>query len=269
MNRCVHSSYHCNRSVKIRIAEAILFIFCQNGGNRWTVFLLGGSVMIAKFKSKLMGAALVAGLALSAGVASAATVTYTSVSTNPQMQLTIDDSVAGKFRFSLSTLVGAADFLGLGFNLAGTSNPLTSALFTLVSATNAANQSITPALQLFGTDTGLQSACGQGCNFNGAGSASMFDYILRIGSNGGNANNFVKTVVFDLTYTGNLGNNPFSQLAIRAQSTTGPSTSIKTDLTITRVPPPPPPPPTPVPLPASGLLLAAGLGFLALKRRRS
>ena len=199
-----------------------------------------------------------AALALSAATgATAATVTYTNTHASPQMQLTIDDSVAGKFRFTLTTLVGTADFLALGFNLFGSGNPLTSASFSLISATNASNQAISPALVLYGNDTGSQSTCGQGCNFNGSGSATLFDYILRIGSNGGGANNFVKTVVFDLTYTGNLANNPFSQLAVRAQSTSGASTSIKADMNISAVP-----------LPAGGWLLLAGLGALAAVRRR-
>ena len=211
----------------------------------------------SRLASALLGAALSVGSVMGA---SAATVTYMNADPTPQMQLTVDDVAggAGKFRFTLTTLVGTADYLGLGFNLSGNSNPLTSALFTLVSATNASDSAINPALQLFGNDTGLQGACGNGCNFNGAGSASMFDYILRIGGNGGNAANYVKTVVFDLTYAGSLAVNPFSQLAIRAQSTSNPGGSIKADLIEVAA----------VPLPAAGFLLIGGLGAMAAMRRR-
>ncbi|WP_299849113.1 hypothetical protein [uncultured Roseovarius sp.] len=98
-----------------------------------------------------------------------------------------------------------------------------------------------------------------GCNFNGGGSASLFDYIIRIGANGGNANNFLKTVVFDIMVPGSLAANPVSQLAARAQSTTNPGDSIKADLT-----PDNPPNPGTMPLPAGLPLLASGF----LRRRR-
>ena len=77
----------------------------------------------------------------------------------------------------------------------------------------------------------------------------------------GNANNFVKTVVFDVALVGDLANNPFSQLALRAQSTTNPGGSIKTDLV-------PGDSPAPIPLPAGGVLLAGALGLIGLLRRR-
>ncbi len=188
---------------------------------------------------------------------SAATVTYNNSETSPNMQLEIDDSASGSFRFSLSTLVGTADFLGLGFNFAGSS--ITQSDITLVSATRADNSAISPTLALFGNNTGSQSSCGGGCNFNGSGSASLFDYIIRIGDNGGNANNFVKTVVFDIAAAGSLAMNPFSQFAVRAQSTSNQSGSIKTDLST---------PVSPIPLPAGLPLLLAGVCAIGILRRR-
>ncbi|WP_146038727.1 hypothetical protein, partial [Paracoccus sp. SY] len=147
--------------------------------------------------------------------AQAATVTYTNTDPTPKAQLTIDDAAApNTLRFSLSTLLGTADYLGLGFNFDGL---LTQASLKLVSATRLDGTAITPALELFGNGSTQVSNCGPGCNFNGSGSASLFDYIVRIGSNGGNANNYVASVVFDITTTAKLGD--LSQLAFRAQST--------------------------------------------------
>lgn len=192
--------------------------------------------------------------------ASAATVTYTNAEATPKMQLVIDDAASpGKFRFSLSTLIGTADFLGLAFNFGGTS--IAQANISLVSATLANDTPTTPGLVLFGNNTGSQNVCGNGCNFNGSGSATLFDYIIRIGENGGGSK-YVKTVVFDIMTAGSLATNPFSGFAIRAQSTTGPSSSIKTNLT----------PPAPVPLPAAGVLLLGalgGLGFMGRRRRKA
>lgn len=208
----------------------------------------------------LSAAPFVLATTFAVGAASAATISYENAEATPRMELVLDDSVGpDALRFSLSTLVGTADFLGLGFNTSG--GNLSIADFTFVSATRADDAAITPALELFGNNTGSQTDCGPGCNFGGAGSAEDFDYILRIGSNGGGdgGNNFVKSVVFDLATLGNLGSNPFSQFAVRAQSTTGSSTSIKTDLVEV---------PSPVPLPAGGLLLMGALGGLAALRRR-
>jgi hypothetical protein len=191
--------------------------------------------------------------------ASAATVAYTNAQISPKLQLVIDDEAApGKFRFSLSTTVGAADYLGLGFNFGGSS--IVQGDISLVSATRADGTAITPTLGLFGNNTGSQNTCGGGCNFNGSGSATLFDYIIRIGEQGGGQNNYVKTVVFDITEPGSLVANPFSQIAARAQSTTNPGGSIKTNLT--------PQAPSPVPLPATGLLLVGALGGLGMATRR-
>lgn len=213
-------------------------------------------------KLRALVASTIVALGLATG-ASAATITYTNSAPTPKLQLVIDDAASpGKFRFSLSTTVGTADYLGLGFNFAGAG--IMQSDITLISATRADDTAITPSLQLFGNNTGSQSDCGAGCNFNGGGSASLFDYIIRIGSNGGNANNFVKTVVFDIMVPGSLAANPFSQLAARAQSTTNPGGSIKADLT-----PDNPPNPGTIPLPAGLPLLASGfLAFGFLHRRR-
>lgn len=192
--------------------------------------------------------------------AQAATITFTNAETTPSMTMVIDDAAsAGNLRFSLSTTVGTADFLGLAFNFADTA--LSQGDISFVSATNASNAAIMPALTLFGDNTGTQSSCGSGCNFNGAGSATDFDYIIRIGENGGNSANDVKTVVFDIASTFPVTNSPFSGFAVRAQSTSNQSGSIKTNLTTgTNM--------TPVPLPAAGWMLLAGLGGLTAMRRR-
>lgn len=201
---------------------------------------------------------ITAAVALGAGsAANAATVAYTNADPTPRISLTVDDAAApGKVRFSLSTTLGTADYLGLGFNFAGTS--IAQGDITLVSATRQDGNAITPMLKLFGTNTGSQSKCGSGCNFNGAGSASVFDYIIRIGDNGGAQNNYVNSVVFDIAATGSLAS-LFSDFAVRAQSTSNNGGSIKTDLS---------PVPSPVPLPAGLPLLGSGLLAIGILRRR-
>lgn len=202
--------------------------------------------------------ALVVTAALSFGFAAAsqaATVTFTNAEPTPKAQLSINNSIAPDiFRFSLSTLMGTADYLGLGFNFDGI---LTQASLSLVSATRLDGTAISPALQLFGNGSTQVSTCGAGCTFNGSGSASAFDYIIRIGSNGGGINNYVSSVVFDVAAIGKLSD--FTQIAFRAQSTSNPEGSIKADLL---------PDIAPIPLPASAFLLMAGMGGLAALRRR-
>ncbi|MBB1492636.1 VPLPA-CTERM sorting domain-containing protein [Paracoccus sp. MC1854] len=181
----------------------------------------------------------------------AATVTYTNPQPTPKIQLTVSDDPVNALQFSLSTLVGAADYLALGFNYAGS---LTQSDLSLVSYTGGAN---TPALSLFGsTSVGKVNNCGTGCNFNGAGSATLFDYIVRIGQPGAGPN-LVSSVVFNIATLAGLSD--LTQFAVRATSTSNPGGSIKADLL---------PQPAPVPLPASGVLLLAGLAGLAVARRR-
>ncbi|SNR23258.1 VPLPA-CTERM protein sorting domain-containing protein [Paracoccus sediminis] len=199
-----------------------------------------------------------AGLSLGAAAsANAATLTFTNADPTPQFSLTVDDSASpGKFRFSLSTLVGTADLLGLGFFFGGAS--LSQSDISLVSATRADNQSIMPTLELFGNNTGQQGRCGQGCNFNGSGSRSVFDYIIRLGDNGAGQDNFVKSIVFDIAATGPLAT-LFSDFGVRAQRVNG-DASIKTDLEPNDL--------APVPLPAGLPLLGSGLLAMGILRRR-
>ncbi len=194
-------------------------------------------------------------LALVAGGASAATVTYESAEADPKVRLVIDDSFTDKFRFTLTTAFGSADFLGLGFDFAGSA--ITQGMISLVSYTP--DSSNAPALTLFGNNTNLQMDCGQGCNFEGNGSDSApYDYIIRIGEQGGNPLNLVSSVVFDIALVGSLAQNPFADFGVRAQGTSGPSSSIKFGLVETAA----------VPVPAAGFLLIGALGGLAALRRR-
>lgn len=210
--------------------------------------------MNSRLKALMLTAAVALGVATSAN---AATVSYTNAEDDLKFSLTIDDAASpGSFRFSLTTLAGAADFLGLGFMFGGTS--LSKGDISLVSATNESDSPISPNLKLFGNNTGNQSTCGGGCNFNGDGSRSDFDYIIRIGENGGNAKNYVKSIVFDIAATGSLAQ--FSDFAVRAQVTTNPEGSIKTDLD--------PNNPAPIPLPAGLPLLGSGLLAIGILRRR-
>lgn len=201
---------------------------------------------------------LVLATATSLGMATAslaATVTYTNADATPKTQLTVDDAAAaGALRFTLTTLLGTADYLGLGFNYSGL---LTQSALSLVSATRLDGTAITPALQLYGDGTSKVSTCGNGCNFNGAGSAQDFDYIVRIGSNGGGLNNYVASVVFDITTMASLAD--LTQFAFRAQSTSNPEGSIKADLI---------PDTAPIPLPAGITLLGTGLVAMGVMRRK-
>ena len=246
--------HFCARNLQYYEANAILGAFKS---------LIVSQLLYEKYLMllrKLIVPALTGLLFFGAATANAATVTYSNAHTTPQMQLVIDDGVAlGAFRFSLTTTVGTADFLALGFNYSGAA--ISSGDITLLSATRADDSAISPTLGLFGNNTGNESDCGHGCNFNGSESATYFDYIIRIGDNGGGPNNYVKSVVFDITVPGSLAGNPFSQLAVRAQSTSNPSNSIKADLTTTVVPLP-----AGFPLLISGLL---GLGYLRQRRRKS
>jgi hypothetical protein len=165
----------------------------------------------------LAAAALLAGAMVFP--ASAATVTYQSAEADPKVQLAIDDTAAGagKFRFTLTTISGKADFLGLGFDFAGTT--LTQAALSLVSFTSKSSTPNTPALVLYGSNTGVQTACGYGCNFS-AGTVwpDPFDHVIRIGESGGGVGgvDYISGIVFDVTTAGTLADNPFSGLAVRA-----------------------------------------------------
>lgn len=208
-----------------------------------------------RMKAILAGLVLAFGLG---GAAQAATVTYQTAEANPRVQLTIDDSIAGRFRFTLSAVAGFADFLGLGFDFAGTS--IAQGNLSRVSFTSTHANPNTPALVLFGNNTNAQVDCGTGCNFGGGGGSDLppYDYIIRIGENGGGRNN-VSSIVFDIIIAGSLAANPFSDIGVRAQETSN-GDSIKYGLVLV--------PPQVVPLPAAGLLLLGALGGLGLMRRR-
>lgn len=203
---------------------------------------------------------LVLGTLMMAGSASAATMSYTTAETNPEIRLTLDDAaMPGSLRFSLSAISGFADFLGLGFDYAG--SRIAQDMIRLVGFDSTSNKPYTPALELFGDNTGAQSECGKGCNLKGNGGSgdTMFDYIVRIGQNGGGKNN-VASVVFDIAGVDLVD---FSNFAVRAQETSN-GGSIKYGLN----PDAPVPTPSPVPLPAAGFVLMAGLGALSVLRRR-
>ena len=107
--------------------------------------------------NKLFGAVILSGV-LGIGAttaASAATVTYENADVTPKLHLVVDDAISpGKIRFSLSTTVGTADYLGLGFNFAetGLDPSIMQSEITLISATKADGTAMPagmPALELF------------------------------------------------------------------------------------------------------------------------
>lgn len=214
--------------------------------------------MNSRLKALMLTAAVALGVATSAN---AATVSYTNAEDTPKIQLTVDDAASpGAFRFTLTTAFGEADYLGLGFNFAGIS--ISQSDISFVSASNKSGDAISPALKLYGNNTESQTVCGDNpgdaCNFNGDGSRSVFDYIIRIGEQGSSPAKYVASVVFDIAATGSLSQ--FSDFAVRAQSTSNPEGSIKTDLD--------PNNPAPIPLPAGLPLLGSGLVAIGVLRRR-
>jgi len=210
--------------------------------------------LILIVKIQTLVASVVFALAMATG-AHAATVTYINADPTPVMQLTVDDNDgSGVFTFSFETTAGTADYLALGFNLGGL--PLVEDDIVLVRATNASNYPISPMLTLYGDGSASQSDCEQGCNFNGSGSETLFDYIIKFASQGGNTDNYVKTVQFTITLA-EATLESFTQFGVRAQSTSNDGGSIKADLT-----------PSPVPLPAGLPLLLSGLLAAGLLVRR-
>ncbi len=106
------------------------------------------------------------------------------------------------------------------------------------------------------------SDLGQGANVNPLG---PFDFGIEFGTPGIGAND-VQMTMFTLIGSG-LSEASFGDQALRVTSV-GPDGDREGSLKLSGGTPPPPPP-SEVPLPASGLLIFAGLGGLALFRRKS
>jgi len=134
---------------------------------------------------RLLGsAALAIGLVFGASTASATTISFGPTdwvynsSDEIGWTVDIDDNTAGVWTVAISTNAGMGDTTGslLGFGFDSTLSGLTLADLTKVSGSTSE------------TFNGLYAdsrGCGNGCNFNGAVSASeKFDYVVGIGSAG-------------------------------------------------------------------------------------
>jgi hypothetical protein len=183
----------------------------------------------------------------------AATIAYVGSTQGTDFKITVDDNTAGQINFVVQSTANPnnADLYALGFNWSGATVPSTTidpGDFNTVSSNTGETISAVCA---------SCSNAGNGANFNGTN--QTFDFIVRMGSSGTQASNFLTDFRFYVASTLSLNDALGSGLGIRAQ-TTGPNgqDSIKlVDFTTF----------APVPLPAGGLLLIAALGGLGLTRR--
>ncbi|MGF1764401.1 hypothetical protein [Aliivibrio kagoshimensis] len=133
----------------------------------------------------------------------------------------IDDSNAGRFSFDISVPVMDADILGIAFAIEGTTynaNTINIQNFTAIAKDG--SQSTSPTGAFYMSSGGNGSSCGAGCNFNGISTPSLFDVILRVGSNGGSNSNWIHTIRFDIDALG-LTLADFTAVGVRSQSVLG------------------------------------------------
>jgi len=199
--------------------------------------------------------ALVAGAGLSGFAAHAATMSYSGSTQGTDFSITINDDTAGQLSFTVQSIANpnSADLYALGLMWTGTPAPSTTfdpGDFNTVSSNTGE------------TITAVCAACsnaGNGANFNGTG--QVFDYIVRMGSQGTQGGNYLTDFRFYISSVLSLDEALGSGFGIRAQST-GPTGNDSIKLVdFDRIP-------SPVPLPAAGFLLLGALGGLGVAARR-
>ncbi|WP_424969073.1 VPLPA-CTERM sorting domain-containing protein [Dinoroseobacter sp. S76] len=214
--------------------------------------------------------AVAAALGLSAGIAQATTVEFSSpgwtynnagASEQADWRVSVNDDTAGILSFDISIDAGSSatgDILGFAFDLADP-GLMQSDISNFTSSTG---EGITG----FFTDS---TSCGAGgCNFNGA-TSDDFDYIVRVG-NQGSSGGSVTSLSFDLDVSDTfmLSASTLTRVGIRSQSLGaapsgggGSSKDIHTspnELVAT----------APIPLPAGAWLLLTAIGGLGVARYR-
>lgn len=222
--------------------------------------------MIAKFKMKFLGAALVAGLALSTGVASAATVSCGGPASNTVREFTLNTTpsstclASGTGNISGNPSGGNADpIFGIWNSTYGTNltlidksddtvsgvgpNALTAVIGSLVTGLSGSFSFLLPAApagQVW-TDLVIAFKSGSGMYTGGQGRPvpivpEWAAFVLPAGVTSGSWTISGQQALSHVNLYGRLVNAP---------------------------------PPPPIPLPASGLLLVTGLAALAIKRRKA